>query len=104
MSDAVTSPYEPLKQYKPFAPNIGIVDGPFEYVWLLRMKMPWPFTTRMTVVRLANGDLFLHSPIAFDAALAAQLRSFGAGAPTSFRPIEGIMRISGNGREHSRRR
>lgn len=78
MSDAVTSPYEPLKQYKPFAPNIGIVDGPFEYVWLLRMKMPWPFTTRMTVVRLANGDLFLHSPIAFDAALAAQLRSFGA--------------------------
>jgi uncharacterized protein DUF4336 len=37
----------------------------------------WPFTTRMTVVRLANGDLFLHSPIAHDATLAEQLESRG---------------------------
>lgn len=39
--------------------------------------MPMPFTTRMTVVRLANGDLFLHSPIAFDAGLAATLENMG---------------------------
>ena len=39
--------------------------------------MPWPFTTRMTVVQLSNGDLFLHSPIAFDAALATHLQSLG---------------------------
>ena len=64
MIDAATSLYEPLNQYKPFAHNIGIVDGPFEYMSLLGMRLPWPFTTRMTVVRLANGDLFLHSPVA----------------------------------------
>jgi hypothetical protein len=31
----------------------------------------------MTVVRLLNGDLFLHSPIRFDAAVAAQLQKLG---------------------------
>jgi len=77
MSGAATSPYEPLKQYKPFAPRVGIVDGPFEYVSILGWKLPWPFTTRMTVAQLANGDLFLHSPIAFDAVLAKHLRSIG---------------------------
>ncbi len=39
--------------------------------------MPWPFTTRMTVVQLASGELFLHSPIAFDVSLAAHLQSLG---------------------------
>src|SRR5208282_5142982 len=77
MIDAATSLYEPLNQYKPFAHSIGIVDGPFEYMSLLGMRLPWPFTTRMTVVRLANGDLFLHSPIAFDAALAKRMQSMG---------------------------
>src|SRR5262249_20785049 len=33
--------------------------------------------TRMTVVRLGNGDLFLHSPIAYDAALSDELASMG---------------------------
>ena len=73
----VPSLYEPIDEYKPFAPRIGIVDGPFEYVSVLGMKLPWPFTTRMTVVQLVNGDLFLHSPIAFDTALARRLQSFG---------------------------
>ena len=49
MIDAATSLYEPLNQYKPFAHNIGIVDGPFEYMSLLGMRLPWPFTTRMTL-------------------------------------------------------
>src|SRR5262245_11000832 len=31
----------------------------------------------MTVVRLKNGDLFLHSPIAFEATLAGRLQSMG---------------------------
>jgi hypothetical protein len=26
------------------------------------VRLPLPFTTRMTVVQLKNGDLFLHSP------------------------------------------
>ncbi len=42
--------YEPINVYKPVAPNIGIVDGPFEYLTVGGVKMPLPFTTRMTVV------------------------------------------------------
>jgi hypothetical protein len=41
------------------------------------IRLPLPFTTRMTVVRLGNGALFMHSPIAFDAALADDLGSMG---------------------------
>ncbi len=76
-ANGVSSLYEPINEYKPFAAHIGIVDGPFEYVSIAGMKMPWPFTTRMTVVQLATGDLFLHSPIAFDATLATQLGFLG---------------------------
>ena len=73
----VSAFYEPLNDYKPFGPDIGIADGPIEYVSALGMKLRWPFTTRMTVVRLPNGDLFLHSPIPHDATLAKQLESRG---------------------------
>jgi hypothetical protein len=75
---AGASLYEPTNVYKPVAPNIGIVDGPFEYLTVAGVKLPLPFTTRMTVVRLSNGDLFLHSPIKFDAGLANQLLGLGA--------------------------
>jgi Domain of unknown function (DUF4336) len=74
---AVSALYEPINVYKPFASQVGIADGPFEHVALLGMKMPWPFTTRMTVVQLASGELFLHSPIAFDTALARRIQSLG---------------------------
>lgn len=69
--------YDPINVYKAVAPNIGIVDGPFEYLTALGIRMPLPFTTRMTVVRLVNGDLFLHSPIAFDERLAIEIRALG---------------------------
>ena len=69
--------YEPISVYKPIGPNIGVVDGPFEYLIVGGVKLPLPFTTRMTVVRLANGDLFLHSPIKFDDRLANALRGLG---------------------------
>lgn len=36
-----------------------------------------PFTTRMTVVRMSNGDLWLHSPIAYSFHLAEQLAILG---------------------------
>jgi hypothetical protein len=49
--------YEPINAYKPVAASIGIVDGPFEYLTVGGGKLPLPFTTRMTVVRLSNGDL-----------------------------------------------
>ena len=70
--------YEPINVYKPLAPNVGIVDGPFEYFAVAGIRMPMPFTTRMTVVRLDNGDLFLHSPITFDESLAAELQRMGS--------------------------
>lgn len=69
--------YEPINVYKPQGPDIGWVDGPFEYLTVAGIRLPLPFTTRMTVVRLLNGDLFLHSPVKFDAALAEQLRQLG---------------------------
>jgi hypothetical protein len=69
--------YEPINVYKPVAPNIGIVDGPFEYLTVGGVRLPLPFTTRMTVVRLSNRDLFLHSPINFDERLANELRGLG---------------------------
>ena len=73
----VATLYEPINVYKPVAPGIGVVDGPLEYLTSAGFRMPMPFTTRMTVVGLASGDLFLHSPIAFDARLAAELRELG---------------------------
>jgi hypothetical protein len=69
--------YEPINEYKPVAPNIGIIDGPFEYLTVGGVTLPLPFTTRMTVVRLTNGDLFLHSPIKFDNRLANELQGLG---------------------------
>ena len=70
--------YEPINVYKPVAANIGIVDGPFEYLTVGGAKLPLPFTTRMTAVRLSSGDLFLHSPIKFDQRLANGLLGLGA--------------------------
>ena len=69
--------YEPINVYKPLARDIGTVDGPFEYLIVAGVRLPLPFTTRMTVARLSNGDLFLHSPIKFDEGLAKALRRLG---------------------------
>jgi len=69
--------YEPINVYKPIGPQLGIVDGPFEYLTVGGLKMPLPFTTRMTVARLENGDLCLHSPTKFDQRLAMELQRLG---------------------------
>lgn len=69
--------YQPINVYKPLAADLGIVDGPFEYLTVAGVRLPLPFTTRMTVVRLPNGELFLHSPIRFDAKLADDLQTRG---------------------------
>ena len=63
--------YAPLGALKPVAPDVWIVDGP-----AVRFH-GMPFPTRMTVIRLANGDLFLHSPIAYSHWLARDLRVLG---------------------------
>ncbi|HEX3366252.1 DUF4336 domain-containing protein [Phenylobacterium sp.] len=54
-------PYAPLNALKPVAEVMWIVDGPEIKLGYLGCKFPFP--TRMTVVRLASGDLWLHSPI-----------------------------------------
>jgi hypothetical protein len=69
--------YEPINTYKPVAANIGVIDGPFEYLTVAGVTLPLPFTTRMTVVRLSNGDLFLHSPTKFESRLADELEQLG---------------------------
>jgi hypothetical protein len=69
--------YEPINAYKAVAPAIGIVDGPFEYLTVAGVRLPLPFTTRMTVVRLSNSDPFLHSPIKYDSELAKELQTIG---------------------------
>lgn len=73
----VASLYEPIYAYKPVGPNIGIVDGPFEYLTVGGVRLPLPFTTRMTVVRLSGGDLFLHSPVRFERRLADEFNKLG---------------------------
>ena len=55
----------------PLGEDIWIVDGPTIDFYRI------PFPTRMTVIRLANGDLFLHSPIAYTEALADELEKLG---------------------------
>jgi hypothetical protein len=54
--------YAPTNTLKPVADNVWIVDGA-----TIRFGMPWPkmpFPTRMTIVRLDGGALFIHSPTA----------------------------------------
>jgi hypothetical protein len=63
--------YLPIYTLKPFAENIFIVDG--ETVNFYGM----PFTTRMTVIKLENGDLFIHSPIQVKQNLKAELDKLG---------------------------
>lgn len=63
--------YPPLDTPKPVADGVWIVDsGPLR---LLGMELP----VRMTVMRLANGDLLLHSPTRFTEALKRRLDDLG---------------------------
>ncbi|CAN7618939.1 SDR family oxidoreductase [Phenylobacterium sp. LjRoot219] len=61
----------PLNTPKPVADDVWIVDAPAIH----RAGLTLPL--RMTVIRLAGGELLLHSPTAFDAGLAAALDELG---------------------------
>lgn len=66
-----TDLYEPLETLKPVDDNIWIVDGP-------AIKFGgMPFPTRMTVIRLASGDLFIHSPIHLTEPLRDAINALG---------------------------
>lgn len=56
-SDASSTGYEPLYTLKPVAPSVWIADGG----WIRFYGLPFP--TRMTIVRLRSGGIWLHSPI-----------------------------------------
>jgi hypothetical protein len=59
MMNAASLLYEPLNEYKPLAPDIGIVDGPLKYFTTAGVRLPLAFSTRMTVVRLKNRNPLL---------------------------------------------
>jgi len=63
--------YAPLNTLKPIGTDIWIVDGPVIGFYGM------PFTTRMTVVRLENGDIFLHSPTRINDALRDEVAALG---------------------------
>ncbi|MBJ6124129.1 DUF4336 domain-containing protein [Microvirga splendida] len=68
-------PYEPLNVLKPVAPDVWIVDGPEIRLSYMGLKLPFP--TRMTVVRLPDGGLWIHSPIEPDGALVERILALG---------------------------
>lgn len=63
--------YAPLHILKPIGENIWIADGDT----IKFMKMPFP--TRMTIIRLKSGELFLHSPTEMIPELKQQVSDLG---------------------------
>jgi len=63
--------YEPLYTLKSIASNVWIADGG----WIRFYGLPFP--TRMTVIRLSNGDIWVHSPIADKEGLAEAVATLG---------------------------
>lgn len=71
--------YQPINTLKPVADDLWIVDGPV--IGMAYFGFRLPFTTRMTIVRLADGALWVHSPTPAEDAL---LRSVDALGPVRF--------------------
>ena len=67
--------YHPLNVLKKVAEDIWIVDGPAVVMRLGFFNVDFP--TRLTVVRLRNGDLWCHSPIKLTDDLRTQLNQLG---------------------------
>ena len=63
--------YEPLNTLKAWAEGIWTVDGPAV------KSYGFPFSTRATIVRLENGDLWVHSPTEMTEDLRAELDALG---------------------------
>ncbi|MDQ2778532.1 MAG: DUF4336 domain-containing protein [Pseudomonadota bacterium] len=72
---ACLKPYTPIGTLKPVAEDVWIIDGP--EIGMRYFGLSVPFTTRATVVRLPDGSLWVHSPVALDSALAAALDALG---------------------------
>lgn len=75
MRNGSSATYQPINTLKRVVDNLWIVDGP-----VVRFGMPWPkfpFPTRMTIVRLAAGDLFVHSPTPLTPSLRKEIEHEG---------------------------
>jgi hypothetical protein len=68
-------PYEPQNTLKPVGTGIWIVDGPVVQWGYMGWRFPFP--TRMTIIRLADGSLWIHSPTAPDEELLAKVDALG---------------------------
>ena len=67
----VTVPYLPVNEPKPVASGVWIVDsGPMHVAGM-------PIPIRMTVIRLGDGGLVLHSPTPFSLDLRGKLEAIG---------------------------
>jgi hypothetical protein len=67
--------YEPLNVLKPVGEDLWVVDGPVVRMAYFGLSIPFP--TRMVVVRLNSGDLFLWSPTELDDRLLSQVDALG---------------------------
>lgn len=67
--------YEPLNTLKPIGEDLWVVDGPVIRISYLGSSFPFP--TRMAVVRLEGGDLFLWSPTELVESLRSQIDALG---------------------------
>ena len=73
-SDA-SATYPPINRLKGVAQDVWIVDGP-----VIRFGIGWPrfpFPTRMTVIRLSSGELFVHSPTPLTPLLREEIERTG---------------------------
>lgn len=68
-------PYAPLAELAPVADDIWCVDGPVIHMALGPVHLPLP--TRMVVVRLSTGGLWIWSPIAPSPELFAAIDALG---------------------------
>ena len=72
---ACLRPYEPLNHLKPVADNLWIVDGPEVRMRYFGLRLP--FTTRMTIIRLPDERLWIHSPTEPTEDLRREIESLG---------------------------
>ena len=75
MQDPAYTPYVPLGVPKPVARDVWIVDGP--EIRFGSFGLTFPFPTRMTIVHLPDGRLWVHSPTEPSDAVVRHVRDLG---------------------------
>lgn len=73
-------PYQPINTLKPVSDDVWIVDGPiiqFRYLGAPIAVPTLPFPTRMTIIRLREGSLWVHSPTELTPELKREVDALG---------------------------